>query len=169
MFSIIAAMDRKKVIGYQNKLPWHLPADLQHFRDLTINKRIVMGFNTFESLGRRSLPHRNNVICLREGSPSLATAHGKGELTSTLPEILEYGELHPDEEIFIIGGGKVYQQLIPHTKRMYLTFIDHEFEGDTFFPEFAESEWNLICKEDHQPDNKNIYPYSFLLYQRKIT
>lgn len=157
--SLIAAMDKKHVMGYQNKLPWHLPADLQHFKNLTLGKPIVMGRKTFESIGK-PLPGRQNII--------LTHNHNFQAPGCTLVSSLEsaLAEASSTQEIMIIGGGELFRSTLPLSNRMYLTIIDHEFKGDTYFPEWNNEEWVTTSSEQHPADEKNPYAYEFLTLER---
>ena len=129
---MIAAMANNRVIGLDNKMPWHLPADLQHFKKVTTGKPVIMGRKTFESIGR-PLPGRRNIIITRNSE-----YQAEGIETVTTPEAAL--ELVVDvEEVMIIGGGNIYQQFLERTERLYLTFIDLDVEGDTQFPDYQES------------------------------
>jgi dihydrofolate reductase len=157
--SLIAAMTRNRVIGYQNRMPWHLPADLQHFKAITLGKPVIMGRKTFDSIGK-PLPHRQNIVLTRgnDAIPGITLAH-------SLDEALTLAE--PKTEIMVIGGSELFQQALPLAKHMYLTLIDTELEGDTFFPEWDAANWTEIEREDHEPDEKNAYIYSFITLENK--
>lgn len=162
MISIISALAKNRVIGKRNALPWYLPADLKHFKENTIGKVIVMGLNTFVSVGSRPLPNRKNIVLTDDtnyqASEGVVVAH-------SIDEVLEITKNDP--EVMISGGAMVYKQFLPLAHRLYLTFIDHEADGDIFFPEFTMDDWRETSREDHQPDEKNIYPYSFVILERK--
>ncbi|MBS0359270.1 MAG: type 3 dihydrofolate reductase [Proteobacteria bacterium] len=158
--SLIAAMSRNHVIGFQNHMPWHLPADLKHFQSLTLNKPIIMGRKTFESIGK-PLPNRINIVVTRDHqfkSEGVSVVH-------SLEEAIELGSTY-HEEIMIIGGAELYRQTLSNADRLYITRIDADFEGDAFFPEWDKKKWTLIEERVHQPDEKNLYCYSFLMFER---
>ena len=157
--SLIAAMDRNRLIGAGNRLPWHLPADLKHFRAVTMGKPIIMGRKTFESLGR-PLPGRHNIVVSRD---SAFSADGC-TVARTVEEALSAAE--PSIEAMVIGGAKLYAEFMNQAHRMYLTLIDGEFEGDTLFPAYDENDWREVAREDLEPDDKNPYPYSFVILER---
>ncbi len=159
--SIISALAKNRTIGKRNALPWYLPADLKHFKETTLNKTIVMGLNTFKSIGERALPNRKSIVL---SDVDYKVAEGIF-LVKSIDEVLEMTK--GEEEVMICGGAMVYQQFLPLADRLYLTYIDHDFEGDIFFPEFNESEWQEVSRENHQPDEKNLYPYSFVILERK--
>nr|WP_282447187.1 type 3 dihydrofolate reductase [Pseudoalteromonas sp. 2CM32C] len=153
---MIAAMANNRVIGLDNKMPWHLPADLQHFKAVTTGKPVIMGRKTFESIGR-PLPGRRNIIITRN-----TDYKAEGIETATSPEAalrLVFGV----EEVMIIGGGNVYQQFLTQAERLYLTFIDLDVEGDTQFPDYqAIANWEVKEEQVKQPDEKNKHSYKFV-------
>ena len=160
--SLIAAMSANRVIGRDNSLPWKLPADWKHFKNLTMGHHLLMGRKTFESIGR-PLPGRTTVVITRQSSYSptgVLVAH-------SIEQALQLAA--QDSEAFVAGGAQIYRLMLPRADRIYLTSIDEEFEGDTFFPDFDESDWQLISQENREPDEKNAYPYTFLTYGRKNT
>jgi dihydrofolate reductase len=159
---MIAAMANNRVIGLDNKMPWHLPADLQHFKKVTTGKPVIMGRKTFESIGR-PLPGRRNIIITRNSEYQAV-----GIETVTTPEAAL--ELVFDvEEVMIIGGGNIYQQFLERTERLYLTFIDLDVEGDTQFPDYQEiADWEVKSEERKQADENNKYSYKFVnLYRNR--
>ena len=158
--SIIVAMSANRVIGRDNSLPWKLPGDWKRFKNLTMGHYLLMGRKTFESIGR-PLPGRTTVVITRQSSYSptgVLVAH-------SIEQALQLAA--QDSEVFVAGGAQIYLQMLPRADRLYLTTIDKEFEGDTTFPDFDESDWQLIFKETRGPDEKNSYHYSFLTYRRK--
>ena len=158
MISIIVAADEKNVIGNENKLIWHLPADLTYFKQTTMGKPIVMGRKTFESIGH-ALPGRKNIVLTR----SSTFLSDNINIINNPAEILFH---ESNEEIMIIGGAEVYRIFLPFAKRIYLTRIHHSFEGDTYFPEVDLSSWKKISEDNHQADEKNKFDYSFLVYEK---
>ncbi|PNE08454.1 MULTISPECIES: dihydrofolate reductase [Priestia] len=160
MISFIFAMDKNRLIGKGNSLPWHLPADLKFFKQVTTGHPVVMGRKTHESIGK-PLPGRENIILTRNISYD---AKGCTVLNS-ISAIEEMGKKEK-KEIFIIGGAEIYKLAFPIADRLYITTIDEEFEGDTYFPEFNESEWRLVSREKGLKDEKNPYDYYFTIYER---
>jgi len=158
--SIIAAMSRNRVIGINNTLPWHLPADLKHFKSITLNKTIVMGRKTYESIGR-PLPKRSNIIITRNAD---FLAEGC-TIVHTIDAALACAT--EQEEVMVIGGASFYEQILPRADRIYLTLIDGDFEGDTLFPEYDPSDWQETENINQTPDEKNKYQYSFIVLDRK--
>lgn len=161
LLSAIAAMDENRTIGYKNRLPWHLPADLKHFKMLTSHHPILMGRKTFESIGK-PLPNRTNIILTRDNQ-----YHAPDCIVVTaLDQALEAAQQTQTDEIFIIGGAEIYQQLLPHIQRLYLTIVHHSFTGDAFFPELNPHHWQEISREKHLSDEQNNYDYTFLTLKR---
>ncbi len=161
--SIIAAVATNNVIGRDNQLPWHMPADLKRFKQLTSGHHLLMGRRTFESVGK-PLPGRINVVITR--SPDWAPPDGVA-VARSLDEAISKAEAAGDPEIFIGGGTQIFEQALARANRMYITRVHAEPEGDTFFPEFDDvNEWKLVDAEHYEPDERNPYPYSFLTYER---
>ncbi|MFE4898531.1 dihydrofolate reductase [Peribacillus butanolivorans] len=161
MISLIVAMDQNRVIGKNNQLPWHLPADLQYFKKVTMGHPIVMGRKTFASIGR-VLPGRENVIVTRNLD---FTAEGCAVLHD-ISEIKTFAD-KSDKEVFVIGGAEIFKEIIPFTDRLYITEIHENFEGDTYFPEINEKEWEKISSLPGIIDEKNLYPHEFIILQKK--
>ncbi len=159
MISLIAAMANDHSIGKENRMPWHLPADLKHFKKITLNKPVIMGRRTFESLGK-ALPDRTNIVVTQQENfiaPNCVIVH------SLKDAIKAAGNA---DETMIIGGGQLYQEAIKIADRMYLTFIDLNTQGDTFFPKWNEDEWREISRETHQKDAVNTYDYQFVVLEK---
>jgi dihydrofolate reductase len=152
-------MDNNRVIGYQNRLPWHLPADLKHFRTITMGKPIIMGHKTYNSIGH-PLPGRLNVILTHNSALTIAGCH----ILHSLAEVLTFAKSY--EEIVIIGGAQTYQLLLPYVQRMYITQIHTTVKGDTHFPNYSPFQWQEIARQDFHADSQNIYPYSFTTVER---
>ncbi len=160
--SIIAAVAANNVIGRDNKLPWHMPADLKWFKTLTMGHHVLMGRKTFEEF-KKPLPGRVNVVVTR--NPNWA-AEGVA-IARSVDEAISKAEAAGDKEIFIIGGAETFSQVLHRADRMYITRIHTEPEGDTYFPDFDDvNEWKLVDSEHHEADEKNVFPYSFLTYER---
>jgi dihydrofolate reductase len=158
--SLIVAAARNSVIGVNNTLPWHLPADLRHFKALTMGHHIIMGRKTYESIGK-PLPGRTSVIVTRNAGYSATGA--------TVVNSLEQGieACQDDTEVFVIGGEELYRQTIPLADRIYLTEIDTDMPGDAYFPELNPASWREIRRDSHPPDDKNQYRYHFVIFDRK--
>ncbi len=159
--SLIAAMDENRLIGNDNQLPWHLPADLAFFKRSTLGKPIVMGRKTFESIGK-ALPGRRNIIITRDSSYRADDCDVVNGIDAALSCCA--GE----EEVMLIGGASLYQQTIGRATQMYITRIHHCFAGDTWFPEFDYNDWKVESQEDFQADLKNPFAYSFVKFVREI-
>ncbi|MDH5710621.1 MAG: type 3 dihydrofolate reductase [Gammaproteobacteria bacterium] len=159
ILSLIAAMDKNRLIGKDNYLPWYLPADLQHFKSITMTKPILMGRKTYDSIGR-PLPGRQNIVLTR-GDIEI---EGVSVVNSIEQAMAVAGNA---EEVMVIGGSSVYELVMPEVQRMYLSFIDGEFEGDAWFPEFDENDWKILDEKTQMPDEKNAYACRFVTYQRR--
>lgn len=159
MLSMIVAAAENNAIGKDNKLLWHLPDDLKHFKNTTKGHHIIMGRKTFESNGR-PLPKRTNIIITKNKD---FTADGC-LIVHSMDEALEIAK--NDNEPFIIGGETIYRQAMPLAERIYLTRVHTEIEGDTFFPEIDENEWEEKSREYHEKDEKHPYPFSIITLER---
>lgn len=162
MLSFVVAMDRNRVIGLNNDLPWHLPKDFKFFKDKTTGHTMIMGRKTYESLGG-PLPNRKSVVVTSK-NPSYPE---EVDVIHDINTIKEWNEKQPDEEFFVIGGAAIFKQVLPFVDRMYITRIDESFEGDTQFPAFSEENWNITSKKKGEKNEKNPYDYYFLQYDRK--
>jgi dihydrofolate reductase len=156
----IVAMSENRVIGKDNQLLWHLPADLQRFKQITMGNPILMGRKTHESIGR-ALPGRCNVVITRDVNFE-ATGCVVANSIETALQAVEYSE-----EAFVIGGAELYAQMLPRTQRIYLTIVHREFMGDTYFPEMQPNEWRESDRVVHEADGKNPYAFSFITLDRK--
>ena len=165
ILSVIVAMAHNRVIGLNNQMPWHLPADLAWFKKNTLNKPVIMGRKTFESIGR-PLPNRHNIVISRQ-IESIDNKISNVSWVKSIDEAISLAQKQQPDEVFIIGGGNIYQQVLPLIDRLYLTHIDAELQGDTYFPDYLPEQWQVIYQEDHQADEKNSYPYQFKILQRK--
>ncbi len=160
MISFIAAMDRNRLIGDKNQLPWHLPADFAHFKAVTMGKPIIMGRKTYESIGK-PLPGRRNIVLSRNKDLCYEGVDCVSSFDEALALVAE------EDEVMVIGGSTVYEMLMPLVNRMYLTFVDAAFEGDAWFPEFDEKDWQLVESEVHKADEKNAYDCHFVTLEKK--
>ncbi|MGR3764741.1 dihydrofolate reductase [Rossellomorea sp. NS-SX7] len=161
MISFIVAMDSNSAIGKNNELPWHLPADLAFFKRVTMGRPIVMGRKTFDSIGK-PLPGRENIVVTRD-------EQYKANECTIIHSVDEISEIDggSEKEMFVIGGAEIFKQAFPFADRLYITLIEEEFEGDTYFPPIDLEEWNLTSREKGPKDDKNPYDYYFLTYDRK--
>lgn len=162
MISFIVAMDKNRVIGQDNQLPWHLPEDLKFFKRTTMGHPIVMGRKTFDSIGR-PLPGRENIIITRNRDYTRRDCI----VFHTLDDFFTYCEREPQEEYFVIGGAEIFKQLLSEADRLYITEIHELFDGDTFFPELDLNRWQLVSREKGLKDEKNPYDYEFTIYDRE--
>ncbi len=161
IISIISALAENRVIGNKNSLPWHLPADFKYFKEKTLNKTIVMGQNTFKSIGQKALPNRKNIVL--SNNPDYKVPENCF-LARSIDQVLEM--VKNESEVMICGGASVYKQFLPLANRLYLTFIHQKIEGDTLFPEFNMHNWKEVSRINNEPDEKNLYPYSFIVLER---
>ena len=150
-------MANNRVIGKDNQMPWHLPADLGHFKSITLGKPIIMGRKTYESIGR-PLPGRKNIVISRNRDYKLEGCETAVSLEEAISLVCDV------EEIMIIGGGYLYMQTIPLANRLYLTFIDLDVDGDTQFPQYDHLKLIETKREKHHKDEKNPYNYQFVDY-----
>lgn len=160
IISLIAAMNDERVIGFNNALPWKLPADMKWFREKTMGKPIIMGRKTFESFGGKPLSGRTNIIISGNENYSVegaVTVHSIDEAICAAGDV---------DEVMIIGGASFYEQMLPRTDRFYLTLVHGKFDGDTWFPEFDINLWREVEHTDREADDKNAYPCSFIVLER---
>ena len=169
IISAIVAMTENRVIGKNNRLPWRLPADLQHFKTITMGHPILMGRKTYESIGK-PLPGRMNIIMTRNrhfNAPGCLLVSSLAEATQQAAKVDNAtNSLKTKQEIFLIGGAEIYRQLLPFTEKIYLTLIHHAMTGDTYFPALNQDEWKEIERVSYPADQDNVYPYSFIILQR---
>jgi dihydrofolate reductase len=158
--SMIAAAAENNVIGKNNELVWHMPADFKYFKEKTKGHIIIMGRKTFESLGK-PLKYRTNVVVTRNKDFKPEGA----EVFMSLDEAIGWSEKQDDNEVFIIGGASIYEQAMEKADRIYLTRIHETFEGDTFFPEIDKN-WKLVSEETHRADEKNPHDFTFIVFEK---
>ena len=161
MLSIIVAKGKNNIIGKENKLVWSLPADMKRFRELTTGHVIIMGRKTFESLGK-ILPNRKHVVFTQ--NPDFKVDDENVQIVHSMLEIKEY--IDNDEENFVIGGAMIYSLLMPHVTKMYVTEINKDFDGDTFFPKINLDIWKETRREKGTQDEENKFDYDFVTYER---
>ena len=155
--TFILAMDKNNLIGSNNDLPWKLPADLKYFKQQTLNKTILMGRKTCESLPF-VLPRRKNIVLTR----NINFSRQGFEIIHKIDSINDLSD-----EIMVIGGAMIYKLLMPYTHKLLITRIHHQFNGDTHF-QWNEKDWQIKQQTDHQADDTNLYDYSFMTYRRKL-
>jgi dihydrofolate reductase len=161
LISAIVATAHKRVIGKDNQIPWYLPADLAYFKRVTLEHHIIMGRNSFESIGR-PLPKRTNIVITRD---PFFTATGV-IVAHSVEEALGLAYDHGEEEAFIIGGGSIYKETEDIWDKLYLTEVDLDVAGDVFFPEIDFRQWRELSKVAHAPDEKNEHAYTFTVLER---
>lgn len=163
MLSIIVAIDENNAIGKAGRLLCHLPNDLKHFKQITLGSAVLMGRQTFLSLPKPPLPNRRNIVLTTQ--PDFA--FDGVEVVHSIDEALALVS-SAQEEVFVIGGGKVYSQMLPFAEKLYITHIHHRWDdADTFFPAIDYTEWKQIQYEDHPADERHPYSYTFAEYIRR--
>ena len=162
IISQIVAVANKHVIGKDNDLIWRLPADLKHFKNITMGHCMLMGRKNFESIGR-ALPGRTTIIVTRNKDYKVEGCH----TVFSIEEGIALAKSLDETELMIIGGGQIYKESLKLTTKVYYTTVHETFEGDTFYPELTESEWGLLDEERHFSDEKNKHDYTFKTYLRK--
>jgi dihydrofolate reductase len=160
MIAMIAAMDKHGVIGFHNRLPWRLPEDLAHFRELTMGQTVVMGRKTMESLDK-PLSGRRNLVLTR----SLDQTPTGFSMIRSIDQVRHIAE---DQTVFVIGGESIYLLFLPYADVIYLTVIDAIFRGDAFFPKIDTKEWQIISETEGKTDQENPYRYIFRVYRRTL-
>ncbi len=156
--SLVVAYTQNRVIGVKNQLPWHLPNDLKHFKDLTLNQQILMGRKTYESIGR-PLPNREMIVLTRQADfhPDYARC------------IHDLSELQPlKKDLVVIGGAEIYTLLLPQADIIYATEVKTELAGDAFFPNLDPKVWHETNRESHPADERHAFPYDFVRYQCEL-
>ena len=161
MLSIVVAKAKNNIIGKDNKIIWHLPEDLKHFKNLTTGHTIIMGRKTFESLGK-PLPNRKHIIFSQ--NPDFKVNDENVEVVHSLLQIQDL--IEGKEEAFVIGGAMIYNFLMPYVKKMYVTEIEKDFDGDTFFPVIDGEVWKEVSREKGIKDEENNMDYYFVTYER---
>ena len=162
MIKILVAFDENRVIGKNNALIWHLPADLQRFKTLTTGHVIIMGRKTYESIGR-PLPNRTTIAITRQ-----ETFNPEGILVShSLEEAILKAKSISREDTYIVGGAEIYQMSLAVADQILVTQLHDIFDGDTYFPEIPLDTWEIVTREKGISDEKNKFQYSFLTYQKK--
>ncbi len=159
MISLIWAMDEQRLIGADNQMPWHLPADMAWFREHTLGKAVLMGRKTFDSIGK-PLPNRRNIILSRQAGLTI-------EGCEVIHQFEDAVAMFKDDELMVMGGSEIYALALPYANKLYCTRIKHAFAGDAWFPTWDEASWRLIHEEEHQVDAKNKYPYRFEIYHHE--
>jgi dihydrofolate reductase len=159
--SIIVAIASNNAIGKDNDLLWHISNDLKRFKELTNGHYIVMGKKTYFSLPKRPLPNRTNMVITDVPGEQIDDCLMAYSIEDAI------SKMDKEEENFIIGGGSIYKQFMPHADKLYITRVHKDFDADTFFPEISLDEWKLIEKDEVKDDPQNDFTYSFETYERK--
>ena len=161
IISLVVAAASNNAIGKDGKMPWHLPNDMKHFKNVTWGMPIVMGRKTFDSLGK-ALPGRKNIVITRQqGWKADNTV-----VVKNIEDALFVAKETDAKEVMVIGGGEIYKALFDKAHRIYLTRVEAEPDGDTFFPVLTEGQWHLVSQKNHEADEKNAYNYSFQVWER---
>ena len=160
--SFVVAAAKNNVIGKDNQLVWNLPNDMKFFKNVTWGMPVVMGRKSFESLGK-ALPGRKNIVLTRQDDWSAKETI----VVKTMEEAKAAVKEMDVKEMMVIGGGEIFKMFMPEAKRIYLTRVDAEPDGDAFFPEVDPAEWKLVSKKDNEADSKHAYNYSFQIWERK--
>ena len=159
--AMIAAMANNRVIGKNNQMPWHLPADLKHFKKVTLGKPVIMGRKTYQSIGK-ALPGRRNIVISRQSEAQSSDAEWVQSLEQALALVQH------DAEVMIIGGAEIYRQVLPLADTLYITDIELEVEGDAHFPDYhIAAAWQETASEYHDADEHNPHPYRFRTLNRE--
>ena len=161
ILSMIVAHANNRVIGKNNDMPWHLPADLAYFKKTTLGKPIIMGRKTFQSIGR-PLPGRKNIVISRDESYQVEGVEVVNSVEAALALVVD------SEEVMVIGGGAIYQHCLAAAQRLYITHIDADIDGDTYFPDYDLSVWKKVASDIRPSDEKNQYQLDFSVYEKSI-
>ena len=164
--SFVVAMGNNRAIGHEGGMPWHMPADLAHFRRVTMGKPMIMGRKTFESIGK-PLPGRDSIVVTRNSSWKASGAIVVPSIEKALDVAKSGATARGVHEIAVIGGGALYASMIDKADRLYVTELHDTFEADTYFPEIDATEWTEISRESHPADEKNAVAYDFVVLERK--
>lgn len=164
IISLIAALSRNRVIGKNNDLPWRLPDDMKYFMETTKGHHVIMGRKNYESIPPkfRPLPYRTNLVLTKQKgyqAPGCAIIH-------SMEEGIEIANRASENELFIIGGSEIYKLALPYTSKLYLTEIDAQIDGDTFFPSTDSAVWKETSREHHVADARHQYPFDFVIYSK---
>jgi len=153
-------MANNRTIGLDNKMPWHMPADLKHFKAITLSHPVVMGRKTYQSIGK-ALPGRQNIVISRDENYKLEDAEVVGSIQQAIDAC---GEV---SDIMIIGGANIYEQMLINADRLYVTFIELDVDGDTYFPDWQGMGFHEVSSEPHEADEKNPHSYRFVTFERE--
>lgn len=161
----IFAMSENGLIGNNNAIPWRLPADFKYFKETTMGYPIVMGRKTWESIGSKPLPGRENVVVSSaSGDTKIALENQGCSVFNSVEAVLEH---YVDKDFFVIGGGEIYRAFLPHTDKLYVTIVKGDFEGDVYFCNPQLDGWKLVSSVAGVVNEKNVYEHKFNIYERK--
>lgn len=158
--SLIVAFDDDQAIGKDNQLLWHLPDDLRYFKKITLEKPIIMGRKTFDSIGR-PLPKRHNIVVSRQSGLQCDGV----DYVNSFDKALEAAGDAP--EVMVIGGASLYQIALPRADSLYITRVHHRFDADVFFPGFNSQDWHLVSCDAHAKDERHAYDFDFMVFERR--
>ncbi|MFA6006662.1 MAG: dihydrofolate reductase [Candidatus Paceibacterota bacterium] len=164
--SLIVAMDKNRVIGQSGTLPWNIQADMNFFKTITMHHPVIMGRKTHESIGR-ALPHRLNIIVTRQAGYQPKGKAGDSVIVPNLEAAFDWALKVEKQEIFVIGGAEIFEQAMPVADKIYITEIDSEFKGDTFFPEISSKEWELKSSSALNNESTGGHTLHFKTYERR--
>ena len=159
ILSMIVAHANNRVIGKNNDMPWHLPADLAYFKKTTLGKPIIMGRKTYQSIGRR-LPGRKNIVISRDDNFQAEGVEVVNSVDAALALVVD------SAEVMVIGGGAIYQHCLAAAQRLYITHINADIDGDTYFPEYDLTVWQKVASDIRPSDEKNLYQLDFSVYEK---
>jgi len=159
--AMIAAMTKNRTIGFENDMPWHLPDDLKFFKSVTTGKPVIMGRRTFESIGNRPLPNRQNLVISRQADYKPEGVEVFNSVDAALSNLSNV------EEVVIMGGGQLYNMMLPEADKLYLTLINATINGDTYFPDWTKLAWNELERVHHPKDERHAYEFDFVTLERK--
>lgn len=166
LISIIAAMDEERGIGYQNRIPWHLPDELKHFKRVTYGHHLIMGRKTYQSLGS-PLPGRTSIVMTRNKTYQPAE-NGLVIIAHSLEEALEIARKRDENEVFISGGETIYSESLRYARKMILTTVHTVVQADTYFPHYESGSWNLVRSLHHPRDEQHRYAFTIKTYQKEV-
>jgi len=165
IISLIAALAKNRTIGKDNDLPWHLPNDMKYFMQTTKGHYVIMGRKNYDSIPEKfkPLPNRTNIVVTRKKD-----FHAPGcTVVNSLEKGIDLARTANENEVFIIGGAEIYKLSLAEANRLYLTEINAEIDGDTFFPEVKRNEWTEVSRKHHQKDEKHLFDFDFVIYNKK--
>jgi len=164
--SLIVAMSQNRVIGRQNQMPWHLPDELKYFKRVTMGKPVLMGRNTFESIGK-ALPGRPNIVITHNRDYEADDISVVSSVEDALDLAAQMTDYDANAEAMVIGGAQIFAATLPLADRLYLTEVQAIVDGDVFFPKFPRERWRVVARDEHAADEKNPYAYSVLVLERR--